>query len=227
MPYYQGDYYRGDYYQGDLGGFLKGLAGGAVGAVKGFVTGGAVGALRGALTGSGVVKPPASTPTIRPLGLPTGGLGTTPPMMIAPPNITSMASGLTSGFLPSGGIDVPATTPGAVPTPGTWHGTLSRLLPGGESGFSGAPAGYHINKAYLKYLRASQMGHHATDPFSAPRAKNAVVRNRKMNPLNPRALRKATARIHGMKRMLGRALRGSGFKIARVGLGGKKSGRKR
>lgn len=232
MPYYQGDYYRGDYYQGDLFG---GIWGGIKGAISGGLKGGLVGAIKGGVTGyaqAQTAKPPTSTPTIRPMGLPTPPSGpmVAPSMLPVPTqplSITALASGFTAGQT-GGGIDVPATTPGAVPTPG-WGGAISRFLPGGMSGYSGAPAGYHPNKAYVKYLRAVAMGHHATDPFSAPRAKNAIVKNRKVNPLNPRALRRATARIHGMKRMLSRALRGSGFKISRSGLGGKRhsGGRKR
>lgn len=200
MPYpYQSMnvYARGDYYQGDLFGRL---IGGVKGAVGGFLKGGPIGAIKGGVTGA--------------LGKPSIAAQA----QLPPPPLALIGSGRQ-------GPDLPARFPGAVPEPG-FRGAVQRFLPFGQTGFTGAPPGYHVNKAYLRFLRAQGMGKAVQDPFSETRAKNVVVRNRKLNPLNHRALKRATARIRGVKRVMGRALAGTGFKITRSGLGGRK-GRKR
>lgn len=188
-----------------------GLLGTLVGGLKSFVTGGPVGLGSYALSKIGGAIGGATTPHIAPRA-----------------NLPAVASVRT--FAPSGGFDTSRLGPGAglpsVPTPGFYHGTLSRFLPGGESGYSAAPPGYHINKRYLSFYRAQQMGHPVQDPTTANQVVNVVVRNRRMNPLNARALQRATARQRAFVRISRRALAGTGYRITRSGLGGKK-GRRR
>lgn len=87
-----------------------------------------------------------------------------------------------------------------VPTPGV-SGAIQRLLPGGATGYqtaNGAAApplpnisvgGYHPNKT----------GYFLKDgTYVAPGTR--MVKNRRMNPLNPKALRKAITRVNGAKR---------------------------
>lgn len=189
---------------GSFLGTLGKIAGGVVSVASAALSGGPVAALKagvGAITGNAV---PAKIQQ---------QLGTRP-------SISSFAPGGfdLSNLGPSGGLP-------SVPTPGFYHGTLSRFLPGGESGYSAAPPGYHLNKRYLAYYRGSQMGKHLQDPTQRPQVVNPVVKNRRMNPLNPRALRHATQRMHGAVRLMRHVLSGSGYTIKRTGLG--KSGRRR
>lgn len=182
------------------------------GAVKGFVTGGPIGAVTGAVKGA--VSRPASP-------------GVPPQQSKGPvftPNIAPSFGGSNLPMLPFSGPDVPKGTPGSVPQIG-FKGALERFLPFGESGYQGAPPGYHINKAYLTYLRGTQMGKTLVDPTKASRVTNAVVRNRKMNPLNPRALRRANARQVAAVRLMRRTLRGTGYQITRHSFGRKKGKR--
>jgi len=112
-----------------------------------------------------------------------------------------------------------------VPEPG-FKGGLQRFLPGGESGYTGAPPGYHVNKAYMRHLIAAQNGRDTQNPFNEQRAVNVVVKNRKMNPLNPRALSRANSRQVAAVRMMRRTLRGSGYTISRRSFGAKKTRRR-
>lgn len=115
-------------------------------------------------------------------------------------------------------LPVPGTTPGAVPVPGV-KGTIQRALPGGASGYMsgagyGAPAGYHWNKSY-SYARGLPAG-------------SFLVKNRSMNPGNASSLRRAIRREKAFVGLARRVLRGSGYKIARSGVGvGRKTTRKR
>lgn len=110
-------------------------------------------------------------------------------------------AGITSGFAPQprGELQLPMSAPpGSFPTgPGTSvqkvpgvRGAVQRALPGGATGFQavGCPPGFHANKADY-FLRDGT--------FVA--AGTRCVRNRRRNPLNPRALRRAVARVEGGK----------------------------
>lgn len=199
--------------------FLGALGRTIAGGVKGFVTGGPLGAVRGAVKGA-VSKPS------RPAGPGTPPSGGGLPQIFLPPPIPGIGGGgidvPMSGLF--SGPDVPKGTPGSVPQIG-FRGALERALPFGQSGFQGAPPGYHVNKAYLAYLRGEQMGKNLVDPTKAARVTNAIVKNRKMNPLNPRALRRANARQVAAVRLMRRTLRGTGYQITRHSFGRKK-GRK-
>lgn len=70
-----------------------------------------------------------------------------------------------------------------LPTPGL-RGVAERAIPGGATGFEDAPKGYHVNKTgyFLK-----------TGEYIPPGTR--WVRDRKRNPLNPRAWDRAYGRL--------------------------------
>lgn len=174
--------------------FLGTLGKGLVGAVGGFLTGGPAGAVRGTIAATRPRPAGAQFPMIAPPG-----------PLIQRPGVELYARQLP---------DVPRGFPGAVPQPG-FRGGLERFLPGGQSGYQGAPPGYHINKRYLAYVRAEQFGKDVQDPTREVQVKNVIVKNRRMNPLNPDALRRANSRQIGAVRLMRRVLRGSGYTIGR------------
>ena len=104
------------------------------------------------------------------------------------------AAGIASGFF--GGQDrqpaprgVPMGLP-ALPRPGI-GGAIQRALPGGQSGFVSQgkpPGGYHLNKSsyWLK------------DGTYVPKG-TRWVKNRRRDPLNPKALRRAISRVDAGK----------------------------
>jgi hypothetical protein len=158
-------------------------------------------------------------------GIATGGVGGA---IIG--GLTALAGGgkktstsVTGPFGP-GDTDVPAGFPGAIPEPG-FKGTVQRFLPGGQSGYTAAPPGYHVNKRYMAYLRAQSFGRDVQDPTGQRQVVNLVVRNRRMNPLNARALRHANARQVAAVRLMRSTLRGTGYRITRAGFGKKKARR--
>jgi len=65
---------------------------------------------------------------------------------------------------------------------------------GAAVGASGAPRGYHLNKHPLAACKS-----HGAVP-----ARSMYVRNRRMNPLNPRALRKALHREKSARKLMGK-----------------------
>ena len=116
--------------------------------------------------------------------------------------IAGAISGGTRGFRgparnPSPMLSTPQL-PAFVPGPGT--GRVGRgvqaLLPGGKTGFEGlekAPSGYHWNKTGY-FLRDGS--------YVAPGSK--LVKNRRKNPLNVRALSRAISRVEGGKAWQGK-----------------------
>lgn len=128
MSYYMGDYYRGDYRRGrrgdpfSLGGLFSGIAKIGGGIVGGLVTGGPL----GAIAGGGA----AITSII--------GKGTAPAPTGIIPAVTPPAAGLSAvqaGLFPN-----PFASTGAQPGPGSvpksgLGGAISRLLPGGDTGY--------------------------------------------------------------------------------------------
>ena len=74
---------------------------------------------------------------------------------------------------------------------GGLKGVAQRAIPGGATGYgTGCPSGYHPNKtAYFL-----QNGTHVP-------AGSKCVKNRRRNPMNPKALSRAIGRIEGGKRM--------------------------
>ncbi len=68
------------------------------------------------------------------------------------------------------------------------------VLPGGGRGGTMIPVGYHLDKKTGTYL----------------------VRNRRMNVANPRALRRAMRRTDGFVKLAKRALKGTGYAVRRA-----------
>lgn len=87
---------------------------------------------------------------------------------------------------------------GAVPVPGI-VGTVQRTLPGGATGYAGCGGGYHLNKAY-SYAHSAPAG-------------TMCVRNRKLNPANPKALRRAIRRERAFISLARTTLKGTGYTI--------------
>jgi len=185
------------------------------GAVGGLVHGGPIGAVTGALGGLTGHPVPAGPTT--PVGPPPfgdifrfGGQTGAPGLLPAG-----------QGTIPQ--LPVPKGTVGAQPVPGL-GGIGERLLPGGASGYQlggGLPAGYHLNKRYREYYIDTQQGKDVLDPTKTPQVRNIVVKNRRMNPLNPRALKRAVSREHAAVKLMRRAMRGTGYRITRSGYGKK------
>jgi hypothetical protein len=149
MSYYRGDYYRGDYYRrGDpfsIGGLFSGIGKVVSGAVGGMLTGGPIGAIAGGAAG---LKSAIGTSIIPPapsVSFPGGGGQLVQPMSML-----------------SGGGQI-------TPVPGL-GGVISRILPGGQTGY------------YIK-------------------------RKRRMNVVNPRALRRAIRRVSGFGKLVQRSKR--------------------
>jgi len=139
-----------------------------------------------------------------------GGAGGT---TVGPPIIPTR----TGGFYPAGTNGGPQ-----IPVPGA-KGKIQRFLPGGESGYLTPTYGYHANKAYMRYLRAMEQGRDVEDPTQEPRVTNLLVRNRAMNPANPRALRRAVRRQQSFIALARRVMRGTGMSIKRSGFGRSKA----
>lgn len=112
-------------------------------------------------------------------------------------------------------IQTPPPLP-QVPAPGP-VAAVQRFVPGGATGYMPAPLyrGYHYNKALMRYERALAEGRMHQDPRSEPRVKNPVVKNRRMNPANPRALRRAIRREQAFVALAKRTLKGTGITVKR------------
>ena len=68
------------------------------------------------------------------------------------------------------------------------------VLPGGGRGGAGCPTGYHFAKD----------------------GSGRLVRNRRMNPANPKALRRAIRRTDGFVKLAKRTLKGTGYAVRRA-----------
>lgn len=181
--YGRGDYYRGDYYQGDflgLGHAFKSIVskvGGVVGgAVKGFLSGGPLG---GVISAVGNLVSSGSHPN---LPAPPGGALAVQRMS----GISMLPTLQQSGIVNVG----PAGTPQA--------GIVNVA-----TGMGGLPTtkGYHPNKSVYETRgggtsRWGPAGNLAVHPKGT-----VLVRNRRMNVGNARALKRALRRAHGFSRL--------------------------
>lgn len=156
-------------YMGD-----PGLFGGLAGALRGAIRGGLAGATGGILGGrAGAMRTREERAR---MGVPTMGV----PMQLAPrgrgPGRTRQQERAGVGGRKRGGVT----------------GAVQRLLPGGETGYEIAqvacPSGFHANKTDY-FLR---------DGTFVPKG-SKCVRNRRRNPLNPRAASRAISRIKSAK----------------------------
>lgn len=192
MPYaymgsnvaYRGDYYRGDYYRGDPG-LLGNIFGGIVGAAKGLVTGGPLGAITGGIGGLIGKKP--STAMI-PFSPPPG---ITPPILQQP-------------FQPGVGVQTGTLRIGAfAPTMG----------PGGmQIGPSGTPLvptmrGLHYNKSTYETRGGGTSRWGPAGSLQIHPKGSVLVKSRRMNVGNARALKHALRRAYGFERLARRVLR--------------------
>ena len=159
-------------------GFFGSLWGGIKGAVGGLLTGGPIGAIGGAI--SGAIGQKESVQTAAPRLPPMIGISGSAPIM--------MNGDLTRRF----GAQVPQ-----VPRPGV-VAAGQRAWAGGETGMMDDPTyragkasqtGYHWNKSGY-YLKSGEWVAKGT----------RQVKNRRRNPLNPRALDRSISRITSAKR---------------------------
>ncbi len=156
-------------YMGD-----PGLFGGLAGALRGAIRGGLAGATGGILGGrAGAMRTREERAR---MGVPTMGV----PMQLAP---RGRGPGRTRRQQRAG--------VGGRKRPGV-VGAMQRIVPGGETGFEVAqvacPSGFHANKSDY-FLR---------DGTFVPKG-SKCVRNRRRNPLNPRAASRAISRIKSAK----------------------------
>lgn len=140
------------------------LLSGIAGGIGGFLTGGPIGALGGFAAGYG--------------GAPSGGAGTsivraTPTSPIALPTFGGFG-GFGGGVTRTG----PGTI-GGIPIMAPGYGFGGKLRGRMAPGPQGCARGWHLNK------------HRLSDGTAA---RSICVRNRSMNPLNPRALKRALMR---------------------------------
>ena len=162
----------GNGYAGDPGIFGT-LWGGIKGAVTGLVTGGPLGMVGGALAGALGEKESVMTATPR---LPAPLVA---PMLPRTLGIQSVQNG---------------------PRPPTWQEKAQMIVPGGRTGYEG------MQEEDYRAGKASSIGHHWNK--SGYFLKNGTwiakgtkeVKNRRRNPLNPRALDRSMSRITSAKR---------------------------
>lgn len=185
MPYYRGDnYYRGDYYRGDS--IFSRIGGALVGGVKGLLTGGLAGAAAGAAKGlvsSGahpnLPQPKAQIPNVGPL--PPAYAGTGPPDIgvdTGSPNNAGGTASMGSSYM------IPAFTATQFP------GQVTR--------------GMHPNRSTYE----TRGGGTSRWPHSLMlHAKGTtLVKNRRMNVGNARALKRALRRAGGFARLARRVM---------------------
>lgn len=176
--YNAGDYYRGDYYQGDPG-LLGTLFKGVTGAIGGFVTGGPLGAIGGAargLLGGGKPATPATGTALVP-SLPP------PPVLQAPAGVgigyfNPQGGGLGLGVFP----EKPAPTfPGGMQIP--------------------TVRGMHYNKSTYETRGGGTSRWGPSGSLQIHPKGTVLVKSRRMNVGNARALKRALRRARGFERL--------------------------
>lgn len=180
-----GGYYRGDYYRGD---FLGGL----LGAVGGFITGGPAGAIIGGVSGllrpkaHPSIPPPAYIPPVPGFG---GGLiqpHTTDQFGI----INVGGQGKQTGIINLGGG--PGEQPPSFPMAG------GPSLPGTK--------GYHANKSTYETRGGGTSRWGGSGTLQIHPKGSTLVKNRRMNVGNSRALKRALRRAGGFARLARRVM---------------------
>lgn len=114
------------------------------------------------------------------------------PTLPAPPGTVGGAISFPGGITVSG-ARTPTMQPGQGRLP-PYTATGPGVLPGGGRGGYGCPSGYHFAKD----------------------GSGRLVRNRRMNVSNPRALRRALRRTDGFVKLAKRALKGTGYAVRRA-----------
>lgn len=155
---------------GDIWKGIKKVGGAVVGGVTGMVTGGPLGAVGGALRGAGIIRQPQILAPQQPRALP--GLGMQQPggwQMQIPPFTEYPLVRYTE---PAGQVGVaPSGVPGGLP-----------------------PRGYKLNKSGY-FVHAGPRGSAAYGQGIWIPPRSTYVRARRRDPLNPRALDRATSRV--------------------------------
>lgn len=124
-----------------------------------------------------------------------------------------------SAFLPRQGLPPSPRGQGGLVLPGGTMISPQRILPGGapfisKQGGACGVSGMHLNKARVYARSAAEKGSYC-------------VKNRHLNPANPRALRRAIRRERGFVVLARRVLKGSGLTISRKGMGRGRKGKRR
>jgi hypothetical protein len=172
-------------------GILDSIWSGVKGAVGGFLGGGPLGAIAGGIGGlaSGAKGATAGTSLLSKLsGQIQTNRGATAVGVALPAAVGVAAAGLS---LPGMGPwpTLPGRTQpsdGGIPGPVEWMKNQGVRFPDQATG--GCPSGYHPNKS----------GYYTKGGYVAPGT--ACVKNRKRNPLNPRAASRAMARLTSAKK---------------------------
>jgi hypothetical protein len=170
---------------GDPGlfGFLGSVGKGLVGAAKGFVTGGPAGAVVGAATS--LLPKPVSVAKMGATHALIQSRSQTPGMF-PPLQGTPGFSGVSVGG--PGGLRIGTSTPG----------TGTAMVPAGTAAAQAAAAcrtGFHYNKS--DYATKGPVG---TFNLQWHEPRTVCVKNRRRNPLNPRALSRAMSRVKSAQR---------------------------
>lgn len=198
MPYYTvGDYYgRGDYYQGDgifsgIGRGLKVLGGAALGAVGGFLKGGPVGAAKGAIGGVITTVPSVVSSGIQMETLSAGGSGSayTPELMA-----------MHQAAVARGAMMVPMI---AGP-PGFPGGGGAPLMIGPGGGKTPRLPGTNRSTYAVRGGGTSRWGPATGQVRIIPRG-TVMVKSRRMNVANGKALRRGLRRAAGFVKLARRA----------------------
>lgn len=190
-----------------LGSIGKAIVGTVGGAVKGLVTGGPLGAITGGLgglaTSTGIIK--------------TASVSRTAPITPVLRGAQQIPLQTTGRAMPGTGVQVqlPSVGSGGIDLGRFSAGSFGPMTGGGTPMVAGPNGqlcqvkGYHLNKS----------GYHTAQGYVPAGAK--CVKNRRMNPLNPRAASRAMRRLDGFSRAA-RCVEKQLVKMARknVGRGG-------
>jgi hypothetical protein len=173
-------YYRGDYYRGDYyrGDFFGSLFKGIKGAAVGFLTGGPAGAVRGAATALVGSGSHASLPAPR-------------------PNISPEVRNIQAGIVPD--VDYPPAISNYPVSNGGGD-----MIPSFQNTAQLPHRGYHLNKSTYE----TRGGGTSRWPHSLQlhQKGTVLVRNRRMNVGNARALKRALRRAGGFARLARRVM---------------------
>lgn len=179
--YAAGDYYQGDYYQGDPG-FLGSLFKGVTGAIGGFISGGPVGAVvggtRGLLGRSSPTAPPPGTAVI-PF---SGG-----PVPVLPPPPFQTGFGIQTGTMRIGAFGQSQKE--------------GQLIGGGMAPGIPTIRGLHYNKSTYETRGGGTSRWGPSGSLQVHPKGTVLVKSRRMNVGNARALKRALRRARGFERL--------------------------
>jgi hypothetical protein len=183
------------YHRGDPG-ILDSIWNGIKGAATGFMAGGPVGAILGGTQGLAGQKN-AGTNVAATLQRFTGGRSVTQagPGLAAPVAVNVATAGIFGFGDPT--KPKPPLMPGAdgrdtdggIPGPGEWMDSMGVRHKSAYAN-GGCPSGYHVNKS----------GYYTRQGYVAPGTQ--CVKNRKRNPLNPRAASRALSRLTSTRKAM-------------------------